>query len=69
VCRVDGVRGERKPNMGHGETNAIHGLCDGLSVGVDILAEQCSTGPISGIDFSMGSGLEAALVGTRKNRF
>jgi hypothetical protein len=55
--------------MGHGETNAIHGLCGGLSVGVDILAEQCSAGPISGIDFSMGSGLEAALVGTRKNRF
>jgi hypothetical protein len=58
---VDGVRGERKPNMGYQEIDAIDGLWYGLSVGADILCEQCLAGPISRIGSAMGRGLETAL--------
>jgi hypothetical protein len=47
--------------MGYQEIDAIDGLWYGLSVGVDILCEQCLAGPISRIGSAMGRGLETTL--------
>jgi hypothetical protein len=39
--------------MGYGKTDAIDRCCYGLLFGANILGEQCSVGPISGIGFGM----------------
>jgi hypothetical protein len=49
--------GERKPNMGYEEIDAI----DGLLIGADISCKQYLVGPISRIGSAMGRGLETVF--------
>jgi hypothetical protein len=46
--------------MGYGTGDAIDGFSYRLWVGVDILGEQCSVGPILSIVSRTGSGMEVA---------
>jgi hypothetical protein len=59
VRRVDGVRGERKSNLGCETTDAIDASCYRLSVGDDILDKQYSAGSISCMACGIGRRLEA----------